>query len=158
MHLQTTDELVLLPGSRLVVVPVRVDQSPAVVAVGAAGVMQPTKQNAPKSGRRGCRQSWRRDPESNRTRRICNPLHNRFAIAPRGKPGSLTKTGSHGFPFRHFDSGYTSTASRIGAGDEARTRDLNLGKVALYQLSYSRKTPDRSAVCCYRVVFCIQRS
>lgn len=26
----------------------------------------------------------------------------------------------------------------IGAGDEARTRDLNLGKVALYQLSYSR--------------------
>ncbi len=25
-----------------------------------------------------------------------------------------------------------------GAGDEARTRDLNLGKVALYQLSYSR--------------------
>jgi hypothetical protein len=26
----------------------------------------------------------------------------------------------------------------FGAGDEARTRDLNLGKVALYQLSYSR--------------------
>jgi hypothetical protein len=25
-----------------------------------------------------------------------------------------------------------------GAGNEARTRDLNLGKVALYQLSYSR--------------------
>gem|GEM_PF-3562970 len=28
--------------------------------------------------------------------------------------------------------------SRSGAGNEARTRDLNLGKVALYQLSYSR--------------------
>ncbi|CAN0622583.1 protein of unknown function [Burkholderia multivorans] len=27
-----------------------------------------------------------------------------------------------------------------GAGDESRTRDLNLGKVALYQLSYSRIT------------------
>jgi len=27
---------------------------------------------------------------------------------------------------------------RTGAGDESRTRDLNLGKVALYQLSYSR--------------------
>ncbi len=27
---------------------------------------------------------------------------------------------------------------RNGAGNEARTRDLNLGKVALYQLSYSR--------------------
>jgi hypothetical protein len=26
----------------------------------------------------------------------------------------------------------------IGAGDEVRTRDLDLGKVALYQLSYSR--------------------
>ncbi len=28
-----------------------------------------------------------------------------------------------------------------GAGNEARTRDLNLGKVALYQLSYSRLDP-----------------
>ena len=29
--------------------------------------------------------------------------------------------------------------NKIGAGNEVRTRDLNLGKVALYQLSYSRK-------------------
>jgi hypothetical protein len=29
---------------------------------------------------------------------------------------------------------------QLGAGNEARTRDLNLGKVALYQLSYSRAT------------------
>ena len=29
-------------------------------------------------------------------------------------------------------------AFKFGAGNEARTRDLNLGKVALYQLSYSR--------------------
>ena len=28
-----------------------------------------------------------------------------------------------------------------GAGEEARTLDLNLGKVALYQLSYSRLEP-----------------
>jgi hypothetical protein len=28
--------------------------------------------------------------------------------------------------------------SEFGAGNEIRTRDLNLGKVALYQLSYSR--------------------
>ena len=27
---------------------------------------------------------------------------------------------------------------RFGAGEESRTLDLNLGKVALYQLSYSR--------------------
>ena len=30
---------------------------------------------------------------------------------------------------------------QIGAGNEARTRDPNLGKVMLYQLSYSRKIP-----------------
>ncbi len=28
------------------------------------------------------RLDWRRGPESNRARRICNPLHNRFATAP----------------------------------------------------------------------------
>ena len=31
-----------------------------------------------------------------------------------------------------------------GAGNETRTRDLNLGKVALYQLSYSRTAPYNS--------------
>ena len=58
----------------------------------------------------------------NRPTRICNPVHNRFATAPlsgeKGKPR---------LPF--FES---------GAGEESRTLDLNLGKVALYQLSYSR--------------------
>ncbi len=28
------------------------------------------------------RKIWRRGPESNRTNRICNPGHNRFATAP----------------------------------------------------------------------------
>ena len=32
--------------------------------------------------------------------------------------------------------------SETGAGNESRTRDLNLGKVALYQLSYSRVEED----------------
>ena len=32
-----------------------------------------------------------------------------------------------------------------GAGEESRTLDLNLGKVALYQLSYSREASDSSA-------------
>ena len=64
---------------------------------------------------------WRREPESNRPTRICNPVHNRFAIAPLSR-----KKGSCCFPLN------------VGAGDESRTRDLNLGKVALYQLSYSR--------------------
>jgi hypothetical protein len=40
----------------------------------------------------------------------------------------LTKKGSLvSFPFV------------FGAGEESRTLDLNLGKVALYQLSYSRE-------------------
>jgi hypothetical protein len=66
--------------------------------------------------------NWRRDPESNRAKRICNPLHNRFAIAPQAY-----EKGKPGLPFLE-----------IGAGKESRTLDLNLGKVALYQLSYSR--------------------
>ncbi len=33
----------------------------------------------------------------------------------------------------------TSLDLFIGAGKESRTLDLNLGKVALYQLSYSRE-------------------
>ena len=32
----------------------------------------------------------------------------------------------------------SGSATLLRADDEARTRDLNLGKVALYQLSYSR--------------------
>ena len=33
---------------------------------------------------------------------------------------------------------WNSVETEFGAGNESRTRDLNLGKVALYQLSYSR--------------------
>ena len=62
------------------------------------------------------RRRWRRVPESNRTRRICNPLHNRFVNAP-------------------FEA-------NLGAGNETRTRDPDLGKVVLYQLSYSRIAED----------------
>ncbi len=36
---------------------------------------------------------------------------------------------------------------KTGAGEESRTLDLNLGKVALYQLSYSRKHKN------YNVIF-----
>jgi hypothetical protein len=65
-------------------------------------------------------------------------LHNRFAIAPwycilepGCQPSILTKKGSEALPF----------IVKPGAGNETRTRDLNLGKVALYQLSYSRRSP-----------------
>jgi len=55
-------------------------------------------------------------------------LHNRFAIAPKKR----TTKQKNCFVKR------TNTFFENGAGNEARTRDLNLGKVALYQLSYSR--------------------
>ncbi len=34
--------------------------------------------------------------------------------------------------------GHTELRTRHGAGDEARTRDIQLGRLKLYQLSYSR--------------------
>ena len=36
---------------------------------------------------------------------------------------------------------YRPSPKYFGAGEESRTLDLNLGKVALYQLSYSREAP-----------------
>src|SRR3954453_15583890 len=71
--------------------------------------------------------SWRRESDSNRHRRLCRPLHDPSAIPPclREREGLVLRIGP-------------SLRNR-GAGNESRTRDLNLGKVALYQLSYSRK-------------------
>ena len=66
---------------------------------------------------------WRRGPESNRRKRLCRPLHNHFATPPRGEEFTLR---------------FSVNPAILGAGEESRTLDLNLGKVALYQLSYSR--------------------
>src|SRR5678809_897969 len=68
------------------------------------------------------RANWRRESESNRRPRLCRPLHDHSAIPPESKEGRSC-----------------NLPSEIGAGNESRTRDLNLGKVALYQLSYSRE-------------------
>ena len=38
-----------------------------------------------------------------------------------------------------YGTGWSRTLQKIGASDEARTRYLHLGKVALYQMSYTRK-------------------
>src|SRR6185437_6132178 len=87
------------------------------------------------------------------------------------KPSWYRKTGTH---TSHFTTVFTFLTARralwlnvprlavagekqgpnrgpvqSGAGNETRTRDLNLGKVALYQLSYSRRFSDlrrRSAI------------
>ena len=58
---------------------------------------------------------WRRDPESNRARRICNPLHNRFAIAPGSSLQPLfsaKKKGSRSFPVFEMWSGIRDSNSR----------------------------------------------
>jgi hypothetical protein len=54
------------------------------------------------------------------------------AIAPVRIRGELAKFRAYrnGQIYRQF--------GKYGAGKESRTLDLNLGKVALYQLSYSR--------------------
>ena len=85
---------------------------------------------------------WRRDPESNRTGRICNPLHNRFAIAPCAGITAGTRCYQEE---REAEASLFNRAS--GAGNETRTRDLNLGKVALYQLSYSRMVSTSASRC-----------
>ena len=48
----------------------------------------------------------------------------------------------------------------LGAGDEARTRYLDLGKVALYQMSYARKRKTHytaSAPGCQALIFNFSR-
>src|ERR1043165_1573436 len=76
---------------------------------------------------------WRRGPESNRCTRLCRPLHNHSATAPGGTPpvnaGRFEAKGGNRLPDFPRDT---------GAAEESRTLDLNLGKVALYQLSYCR--------------------
>ena len=49
--------------------------------------------------------------------------------------GGVEKTHPTGEPHKHWLCGLLGS----GAGDETRTRDINLGKVALYQLSYTRR-------------------
>ena len=46
---------------------------------------------------------WRRDPESNWARRICNPLHNRFAIAPREATLCTDKNGKPWLPILNLE-------------------------------------------------------
>ena len=60
--------------------------------------------------------------ESNRRTRICNPLHNHSANRPQNEDAASCGV----------------FVNKIGAGNETRTRDPDLGKVVLYQLSYSR--------------------
>ena len=67
----------------------------------------------------------RRLRESNPGRGFCRPLPSHSATSPRDEDGH-------------------NTTALTRADDRDRTGDLNLGKVALYQLSYTREASHRS--------------
>jgi hypothetical protein len=52
--------------------------------------------------------------------------------------GALARRHSNWVRVSGSLSRWRAGSSEAGAGDETRTRDINLGKVALYQLSYTR--------------------
>ena len=96
---------------------------------------------------------WRRGAESNRPRWLCRPLHNRFATAPRVRivtaniitcPCKRSVFCPHQTTLNEKGKLQASLFRHSGAGEESRTLDLNLGKVALYQLSYSRVKQKRN--------------
>jgi hypothetical protein len=60
-----------------------------------------------------------------------------------GMPGELKPLEINSL-WNSMDLHGTQQNKIIGAGNETRTRDLNLGKVALYQLSYSRPKQRRN--------------
>ena len=86
---------------------------------------------------------WRPGSESNRRTRLCRPLHDHSATRPmavaRRIPGVLLSR--HRMPRRRRKNKTSADRGFVcfsGAGNETRTRDPDLGKVVLYQLSYSR--------------------
>ena len=81
---------------------------------------------------------WRRESESNRRGRLCRPLHDHSAIPPGMTAGRGCGAGRSNEKGEPPQCAVWLSLLESGAGNESRTRDLNLGKVALYQLSYSR--------------------
>ena len=78
---------------------------------------------------RASRVFWRRDPESNRANRICNPVHNRFAIAPMcfapfdcKRHLQPTKKGSLGFPLWNLER---EKSLELSTSTLARLRSTN---------------------------------
>ena len=73
--------------------------------------------------------TWTRTSLSRR--RILRPL--RLPISPPARWPEIIRAAQ-----KKTGDSIARISRESGAGNEARTRDLNLGKVALYQLSYSR--------------------
>ena len=62
--------------------------------------------------------------------------HRHIGIVPNGTTGLFEPLP---YPFHKKERHPKGVLLFYGAGDEARTRYLDLGKVALYQMSYARK-------------------
>ena len=77
---------------------------------------------------------WRPGSELNRRRRLCRPLHDHSATWPRMHARAAIVALGPGKNKTPVHRGFEES----GAGNETRTRDPDLGKVVLYQLSYSR--------------------
>jgi len=80
------------------------------------------------------------DPSRRRRRPPCGPPRRTWCCPSRGRRRSRAR------PWGSPGSRSRGNAS-AGADDETRTRDIDLGKVALYQLSYIRSDPVGSPSC-----------
>ena len=82
-------------------------------------------------------ESWRRRPDLNRGWRFCRPLPYHLATAPIGlgqvDPGEVPAFAKgFGASLVWLANRRSCTRAKDGAGNGIRTRDFDLGKVALY--------------------------
>ena len=91
------------------------------------------RKKAPEGALISCAQ-WRPGSESNRRTRLCRPLHDHSATWPLRRTATITGP----VLLKKQNPGSPRFCLKTGAGNETRTRDPDLGKVVLYQLSYSR--------------------
>ena len=94
---------------------------------------------------------WRPRSELNRRTRICSPLHNHSATRPDdvwrfgffhiAHALAMQQTHERAGPGSGKNEAPRTGLLETGAGKGTRTLDPDLGKVVLYQLSYSRVEP-----------------
>ena len=72
--------------------------------------------------------TWRREPESNRPKRLCRPLHNRFAIAPKADCANAVRQATDFYSRTESPSNKKGSVASplLGAGNESCTRALSL--------------------------------
>ena len=98
----------------------------------------------------GVGQNWKADSVCNRPilsaidfSNIAIPSLSSVAIIIANTFPSINKKRIYSMGQKKKSTTHHSSAFQSGAGDEARTRYLHLGKVALYQMSYARIWPER---------------